>query len=373
MPIRTLLAQIATAQRAGGKPAARQMLDLLRLRLRTPPIGIGEYFDYGMWRRGVTDEQLSDYIGWRESGQLDRRLNDDHSRALANDKLLTYLVLAAAGLPIPRPLATYTTNGRRIADEQTLTRPEEVEAYLASPIYPCYVKPIAGGYGKGVLGLAGRTGDALQLLDGSTLAGDEWRRSFAFPPYRGMLFQAPLHAHPHIQELTGTSAVCCVRFICLVTERGASVHTAFWKIAAGRNMLDNFSHGDYGNCLGALDVGTGTVTHAISKLGIGGAIERHPTTQRRLIGFQLPDWQAAIDRVIAAATHFPGLRLQNWDVALCPQGPVLLELNTESELNVPQAISGRGFMTPVLRAQLAAIAEERAAFQRSMALRSQVR
>ena len=88
---------------------------------------------------------------------------------------------------------------------------------------------------------------------------------------------------------------------------------------------------------------------AISKMGPGGIIEHHPTTGRRIVGFQLPDWERAVDLVKSATGNFPGLRLQNWDVALCPEGPVLLELNTESELGVPQAISGAGMMDQRLR------------------------
>ena len=88
---------------------------------------------------------------------------------------------------------------------------------------------------------------------------------------------------------------------------------------------------------------------AISKLGPGGVIEQHPSTARRLPGFQLPDWDNAVALVKSASAHFPGLRLQNWDVALCPEGPVLLELKTESELGVPQAISGAGLMDQRLR------------------------
>ena len=325
-------------------------MEAIRLRLKKSPVGLSEYFDYGIWHDSITPAMCDDFIGWKGSSELDNALNNDQSRVLANDKLINHLILTSAGLPSPIPLATFTAGGRRIADERVLKTLDDVRALLQeSAIYPFYVKPISAGYGRGVLGVTAREGDSLVLFDGSRITIDKFMAPFSFGPYRGMLFQRPLTAHPAVLDLTGTEAVSCVRFICFVTSSGPVIHTAFWKITAGRNMLDNFAHGDYGNCLGAIDTRTGKIIRAISKMGPGGQIANHPTTNKPIIGFQLPDWEAAIDLVKSASACFPGLRLQNWDVALCPQGPVLLELNTESELGVPQAISGRGLMDKQLR------------------------
>ena len=50
----------------------------------------------------------------------------------------------------------------------------------------------------------------------------------------------------------------------------------------------------------------------------------------------LPDWDRAMAMCLSTATCFPGLRLQHWDVAFCREGQVLMELNTEADLGVPQ-------------------------------------
>lgn len=354
----SLFDQVAKARANGGKPAWQQLAEAVRLRLASNPLGIGEYFDYGIWHESITPERLGEFIGWRQSAALDKQLNADYSRVLANDKLLNYLILEAAGFRIPTPIATYTRNGRSIGNERILQTIDAVRSFLREASYPFYVKPISAGYGRGVLGVAGLDGQWLQLMDDSQIEVDDFLAPFEFPPYQGMLFQQPLVAHPAIAELTGSQAICCIRFICFVTATGPVTHTAFWKVIAGRNILDNFSHGDYGNCLAAIDSDTGRVVRAISRLGPGGQIDLHPGTQKPLSGFPLPDWEKALALVHSAARHFPGLRLQNWDVALCPEGPVLLELNTESELAIPQAISGRGLMDQRLRALLAELEQE---------------
>ena len=361
--------KLSATRKDGGKSAPRQLAEILKLRLRASPIGISEYFEYGIWHHSITPSMRDEFIGWRQSAALDQTLNDDNSRVLANDKLLNYLVLRDAGYPIPTPLACYTASGRRIGDEKILKTPDEVRSFLNSDIYPFYVKPISAGYGRGVLGVAAREVESFRLFDGRLIGLNEFMAPFAFPPYRGMLFQQPLSAHPEISELTGTKAISCVRFICFVTPEGPSIHTAFWKITTGKNMLDNFSHGDYGNCLGAINVDNGEIVRAISRMGPGGQINRHPTTDKPLLGVTLPDWKKAVDLVCSASKHFPGLCLQNWDVALCPEGPVLLELNTESELAIPQAITGRGLMNQRLCKILADIAEDKTAYRTAIAQR----
>ncbi len=47
---------------------------------------------------------------------------------------------------------------------------------------------------------------------------------------------------------------------------------------------------------------------------------------------------------LEVAPHFPGLRLQSWDVVICQDGPILMELNTEADLGVPQAVTRRGML-----------------------------
>lgn len=363
----SFLQDIRKAKADGGKPATQQLVEALQLRLGHRRIGLSEYFEYGLYKRDVSPECLTQFIGWRESGELDRRLNDDYSRVLANDKLLNYLLLQHAGFPIPEPIASFTPTRRSIGGEIRLGSIDEVRAFLDSDIYPFYSKPIAAGYGRSVFGVVGKEGDQLRLMSGQSLEMSEFLKPFSFAPYRGMLFQKPLAAHPEIEALTGTSAVCCVRMICFVTSKGPMVHTAFWKIATGRNMLDNFSHGHFGNCLAAVDIERGRIMRVIEKLGPGGEVVQLPGTGKAVRGFELPDWDKAVRLVCDATTQFPGLRLQNWDVALCPGGPVLLELNTESELAVPQAISGRGILDDRLKDILKSIDADRQTYANAIA------
>jgi len=39
------------------------------------------------------------------------------------------------------------------------------------------------------------------------------------------------------------------------------------------------------------------------------------------------------------------LRLQHWDIAFSDRGPILMELNTEADLGVPQYLGRSAFLT----------------------------
>ena len=70
----------------------------------------------------------------------------------------------------------------------------------------------------------------------------------------------------------------------------------------------------------------------------------HPDTGRKLTGFQLPHWQALREMVHEAPELFPGFLCQAWDVAICADGPVLLEVNWFGDVDISQHSYGRGFL-----------------------------
>ena len=45
-----------------------------------------------------------------------------------------------------------------------------------------------------------------------------------------------------------------------------------------------------------------------------------------------------------AARSFAPFRLQAWDVAVCPDGPLLVELNNGGDFDLPQLATDRGLM-----------------------------
>jgi hypothetical protein len=102
------------------------------------------------------------------------------------------------------------------------------------------------------------------------------------------------------------------------------------SLMVGDSLLDNYDHGRTGNLLALVDVGTGELEGAVGPAGPGvpiGLHRVHPRTGLAFDGFSIPWWEEACSLVRRAARLFLPLRTIGWDVALTPDGPVLVEGN----------------------------------------------
>jgi hypothetical protein len=329
------------------------MTDILSAR-RQARIGVSEYYELELFDRQAFPD-LRRCIGRRGSARIDQLLNDDYWRATANDKILNYALLSHFGLPIAETVATFNAGHARIATEKRLDDDEALHAFLAdSKDFPLFVKPVHGSYGKGTFSLQSYEPGSRTFLtpNNAQVALDDILEAGRRPQFSGLLVQRTLKPHPTVLKTVGPST-SCVRVILVRDGNDAFIHCAFWKIARAHNITDNFSYGRHGNLLGSVDVDNGEVKRVISGLWPDGRdIVEHPDTEQALSGFVLPDWRRAKDLLIEASHIFPGLSLQNWDVAFCEQGPVLLELNTEPDLQVPQMLAGKPFIDDRLHAVL---------------------
>ena len=355
--IAKILHYAATVQRQTGKGLTRQLREVLTLAIGSNHLGAAEYYEFEVFN----DEYFSNSgkkrcVGWRASTQVDNTLNDGYWRASANDKVLNYALLAHYGFPIPETIATYSPTQRAVANEPVLTSVLALEKFLRDPMpFPVFVKPIHGSYGRGTFLLTAfdAPGDCFIDAQGKSIHLSTLVEACQTQQYNGMLFQKCLRPHPTVQSLAGPST-SCIRVIVARTAQGPVVHTVFWKIARVHNITDNFCMGETGNLLAAVDKETGVVQRVVTGLWPEGReVTQHMDTQQQLVNFVLPDWISAMKMVLSASRHFPGLRLQHWDVAFCEFGPVLMELNTEADLGVPQFLS----RTPFIDDRLAAILE----------------
>jgi hypothetical protein len=169
------------------------------------------------------------------------------------------------------------------------------------------------------------------------------------PQYVGMLFQRCLEPHDLMRQWMGDTT-SCARVVVVLTDDGPHMHMAALKIARANNINDNFHMGKTGNLLGAVNVQTGAIERVITGFWPDGkSLTHHPDTHQCLIGAVLPGWAAALEMCRSAALCFPGLAIQNWDIAFCREGPVLMEVNTECELGLWQFVSRKPFVDGTIR------------------------
>ena len=146
------------------------------------------------------------------------------------------------------------------------------------------------------------------------------------------MVQQKIHNHPRITALTGINTLQTVRVITVATRRSepGEIILANWRIAGSESVVDNFDYGRGGNLIADIDIANGEIRQVVgSRLNRQGIekIDKHPLTGISIKGFTLPHWEEVRRAVTNGTVHFAPLRLIGWDVALTPDGPMLIEAN----------------------------------------------
>jgi len=259
--------------------------------------------------------QLDGYIRRFEDAALNKRINPlgwTRECVLA-DKVRFEARCASAHLPSPRTVAV-VVDGR----VEIKTDPAGRDLVL---------KPADGEGGDGVVILE-RVADAADL-------------SARLPRGRGVwLVQDRVATHPALRDLA-LDALPTVRIVTMVDEVGApEVVSATFRFASVRGAkVDNMKAG---GLIAAVDLPVGSLGVACKGYG-GGDHAVHPVTGAAIAGRMLPDWAAAKGLVRRAhAEVFPDYALIGWDVALTPNGPVLIEGNGKPGVLMPQRAARQG-------------------------------
>jgi hypothetical protein len=258
--------------------------------------------------------------------------------------------MAGAALPVPQVTAV-TQAGRRLRGALTLDKPDAIAAFLRDPAnFPLFAKPAAGKYSLNVISADAYdpASDELVLFGGARRPVPTTAQTMT--EGSGYILQPRLRPHAEIEAQFGPR-LWSVRLLIFIRPDGPHIHRAVAKIAAGGNPADNYWRS--GNMLGAIDLSSGRIVGVLR--GIGAEMTRHephPDTGLPVIGFGLPHWTTLCGLAREAATVFPGIRTQSWDIAVTDQGPVLLEVNFGGDLNLAQLAEGKGVLDDDYRGHL---------------------
>jgi hypothetical protein len=264
--------------------------------------------------------------------------------SISEDKILLHTLLDSLQAPTPKIHMVYHRS-RDFRSPSICRSENELTEYLRiKDHYPFFSKTVWGLRSLGVASVASydESSDTLVLADGRTAKVQEFARQVSHFTEFGYLFQEVLRPHPDIAEVCGDRLVA-VRLMIFLTEDGPEVFNAAWKIPVGDNVADNFWRP--GNMLAHVDLKSGRVLRVVQGVGPDQVeVDSHPDTGKRLLDFVLPDWEKLKALCLRLAPAVPGLRYQAWDVALCPDGPVILELNNNGGAKQIQTPTGKGIL-----------------------------
>lgn len=293
-----------------------------------------EILRLGLLNPALTAGDLRRFTSRKTMTLIEKELNPEAWRILAEDKGIFYRYCAAHGLPTPRLCALFLGDQPGWANGQPAPEtPEQWSEFLESACpAELVIKPAFGGYGSRVQVFT-RTPEKrfVDHANNAVRAIDLMDQLRAGAGVRGWVIQERIRNHPDLTRLSGSPYLQCARFITLCDRRSqCHILHAHLKLIVGRNAIDNFHHGATGNVTARADLQHGTLFAAVAGNPRGAGYltaATHPDTGLAIEGFRLPFWEEACQLAREAARAFLPLRFVGWDIALTPTGSVLIEAN----------------------------------------------
>ncbi len=297
-----------------GKSIWRQALEQLWLTLRhTLPPSV--YYDYELYR--PEQQSLIDhYVHQYEARSLLPYLNGYQHHSAIGDKAQFARLCTQQSLPTPPSLGMYK-DGKC--------------AWQMAVHENIFIKPTRGKCGEGAMMWLRQATDQYQDQQGSVLT---WAALVTLleqlSRQRAYLVQPCLRNHPTIAMIS-PSALSTARIVTGRRPDGAiEVIVATFKMAWQQQITNTYGLNS------PIDLATGQLGRAYSYSPICPGYAAHPETGAQIAGCRLPDWQAAVALAQTVHQHFPNYIFLGWDIALTPQGPVVLEGNSGWDLETVQ-------------------------------------
>ncbi|WP_168198696.1 sugar-transfer associated ATP-grasp domain-containing protein [Nesterenkonia sp. NBAIMH1] len=198
-----------------------------------------------------------------------------------------------------------------------------------------FAKPLHGAEANGVRSI--RRDQNGYRIDGSATTLDEitaWVESFHKP----LLFEAAVPQH-EVQSALNPEATNTIRVLTmpdLDKDHEPFIARAVHRIGTSRSgHVDNWTKGGLS---AAVDLETGQLSQA-SRLPEDNELEwfsHHPDTGSAIEGITVPFWEETKKLVLDGARKLGFLEYIGWDIIISPTGPVILEANINSGMNVLQ-------------------------------------
>lgn len=262
---------------------------------------------------------------------LRKEVNPLPIQIIYTDKHACDLVCRGLALPIPDLLGVLDPGrGYREQLQEIFSRVDDERVII---------KPVRGHAGLGVH-VAVRSGSEIRLIAADGSIAD----LPATPTQEKFVVQRMLAQVSPVASIAPNS-INTVRVVTLLTrDSTVLLVAASMRFGVGRSLIDNWSAG--GVAVG-VDTDSGTLMEtAFDKRGK--RYQAHPESGCVFRGFQIPHWPAVITLSERVQRGLPFNRLLGLDIALTPHGPVLIEINPDTDLVFQEQTSGPLFQDKIV-------------------------
>ncbi len=320
---------------AGRKSWARLVFEILSYSSRDG-FSKKDYMDFKLYRKSSGDlhAYFPSFLWYKFLDEI----SVPELLEVFDDKLKFHEQMVAHGLPTPRLLGVFRNGEFGIFNQDSVVNYDISQAEQAIANLRLlgrgrvFAKTIRGARGRGAL-LIDESMKARELAE--LLAGKEY------------LFQEYVRQHPDLAKINPGS-LNTLRLLTVRDAEGAShVAGGFFRVGRGASIVDSAGGGGLANYLDLQSGKLDELSHLKYDFG-GASMSSHPDTGAVFGDITLPFYSEAVALVHRAAAALPN-SVVGWDVAITPEGPILIEGNRHPFIGGDQAIRGPYMQRPKLR------------------------
>lgn len=316
------------AGRDRAKAPLQQMAEMTALYLARG-IGPGFYQLAGFWRRGVPFRDMLRYMNAREYARAVDELNHPAYQKLSQSKVVEKAILQLYGIPATRLLGVLapTAAGQSVTGAP-LRSLDDLEAFLRAiaPRRICF-KANEGWGGSAFRAISVAVDDGVltirDLRDGNLVRLPEFYHSLGLTKDRIRVIEEMMEQHPALAALN-PSSVNTMRLWVIDHGQGPRTRLAYLRIGRAQALVDNHTSG---GILAPIDMATGRLGPATDGTAAHRIFARHPDSGTVIEGMVLPLFDEAQRLAERCLAVFPHINFAGIDVALAPDGPIIVEMN----------------------------------------------
>jgi len=308
--------------------------------------------EYEAYRFYLKDKKMTEMLTYMSNQEVTSKLRpliyDERMLVILNNKLLFHRFYGASGIALPKFMGFFHPESGFTNDTLPLRNLDDFKRWIQREgINQFFVKPCGGKQGFGVMAIyrilphgnsyifedaEGQEWKLEKLIDGLSLRAKETR-------YSGYILEEVVEQHPLLNRVNQSSLNTCRLLTLKLPDNTVEAPFAIARFGRKNSYVDSWSQGGiaYG-----VEMDTGKLTRGSfnPQWGTTRTDPSHPDTEVNLQGLSLPYWEETIAQVKKAASITPGIKSIGWDVAITPDGPLIIEGNSTWSPIAIQSLNG---------------------------------
>jgi hypothetical protein len=293
-----------------------------------------DYFFLALYMKYI-DEDVTDYIPNAFVYHFNIVMNGELRPPVVEDKSQTSALLRSENI---RTVQEFMAFDPAVGFVASAGQPYSIDQACAAIAHRgrAFAKPLSANMGRGARIVSAQPADLQTIVQAR----------------QHMIFQPVVEQHEVLARLN-PSSVNTIRINTLRTDDHVDSHVAVMRVGRAGAIVDNAAAG--GLCV-RIDMRTGQLARfARAKPSVSTRLfEQHPDTGVAFGSVHVPFWPDVLELVQQGARAMAPLRSLGWDVAVTPEGPIVIETNAAwapEVFQLCQPLGPTGLAEPILALQ----------------------